>query len=371
MVERISLRQLFFIAFITHSVVAVAEMQIIASYDVQHDVWISALLLTILGPCITWLIMTLGQRFPQETFVEYAPRVLGSVVGKTVALIYLLFLFHYGAGGLRIFGATLVTAFFEATPLVFILGLMTIVVSMGSRYGIEALCRLSDLFTPLFVLATLIVIAAAVPIMKPEWMLPVLAKGFTPVLLGTVTPLGIYVHHLYLLMLIPHVKDVHRARSVATWASFAASILVLLLTLVILLTFGPFEAHRLTIPVYHLARLVRLGEFYERVEAAAVYAWSLGLFVQLAIFLYVVTKGISQWLGVQRYRSLVFPTATIGLCLAMITFTDSSQLRENQQPSVFGVYWLVFIFPIIPIMLSVAALRKVPAKPPSEKDGKK
>lgn len=350
----------------------ISVLLVITAYDpVRQDAWISALITAVGGPLITWLIMTLAVQFPGETFMEYAPRLLGKVLGPIVSVLLLLFLMERGTFLLRTFAGMLTLSVYTQTPIIVFMVLTSLVVAVGVRHGIEVVGRLGDIFTPIYLVVTAVVLAASVPLWDTQWVRPIMARGVLPVIIGAVTPTAYFVEKLYLLILAPVVPDVKRARTVATWAAFAASVIMLLFAICVLFTFGPFEAPRFSLPGYYLARIASLGDLYERLDIIPLLAWSLTMVVHLSVIAYALTKGTGQLLGIRDHRSLAFPLASIGIPVAIMSVADFAQFREFVHPSIMGVYMLGLVFPVFLIILVVALIRKAPARPSARAKGGK
>lgn len=369
MVERISYRQFFFIVYLSEMTLIVTSLLSVTAYDqTRQDAWISALLTLFIAPLITYVLMSLGVLFPGQTFVEYVPRILGRFFGTIVSLLFLLFLLERTAFLARVFSGMLTTSIYTLTPNVVFIVLTSLIAALGVRYGIEVISRMADIFAPVFIFVTVLVVVVSIPLWNTNWVLPIMSRGITPVAIGAVTPTALCVEQVYLLMLMPLMDDARWARSVATWATFAVGVTKLVLVLTVLFTLGPFEAPRYALPVYEMTRLLTLGELYERLDPIPLLTWSMSMQMQLYVLFYAVTKGIGQLFGVKDFRSLSFPIAALGLCAATIVFADFSQYREVVDPSITGVFLLGLVFPIFLLIQIVARLRSTPQDGSADKE---
>lgn len=356
--ERITPRHLFLFVFISRSVLPVSTLLVVTGTYARQDAWLSALLATVAGPILVWFVMTLAIRHPDETVVEYAPRLLGPVLGYAVVFIFLWLYLHHASIILRIYGEALAAAVIPETPIVFVMGVMIFLAALGARYGIEVLGRMADLLVPFFVLSTLSVLLLSTSLMDLNWLKPVLAEGTARVVIGAVPATAWFVELIYLLVIVPHVTDVKRARRAATWGAAVAGVLVVAMTLSVLMAFGPDEAVRQAFPAYAMTRLISIGQFLERLEVIPLVAWSIVLYLNLSLLYYAGAKGVSQVLGVSRYRPFVFPMGAVLLSLALLLFDDVPQFREFGKPENFGVYMLAFIFPWVLVLLAASLVRR-------------
>ena len=59
----------------------------------------------------SYIVIKLGLRFPNQTFVDYSQLIVGKFFGKIITLIYILFFIHITATIMREFGEVINTVF--------------------------------------------------------------------------------------------------------------------------------------------------------------------------------------------------------------------------------------------------------------------
>ncbi|BAS26449.1 GerAB/ArcD/ProY family transporter [Limnochorda pilosa] len=354
-VERISPRQVFLLVLLSRATTAVAQLPALTVGDAREDAWISALVATAAGTVLVWVYGTLALRFPGRSVIRFLDEMLGPVVGRLMGLLFLWVFLEQSAIVLREYGEALVTAIMPETPISFIMGVMIALAAFNVRAGIEVEARMSDVILPVFLVATLLVPALAVNVAQVDWLLPVLSRGWQPVLHAAVTPFVWFGELLFLLMIFPHVSDLRQARRAACLGAAASGLLVTLLVAVTLAVFGAEEGERLTFPVYSLARMIEVGGFLERISAIPMMAWGLGLFVKLSFNFYAGVRGLSEWLGLEDHRPLVFSMGAILLVGAMVFYDNLAQFRELESPEVWGVYRgaLTVALPVLLLLLAL------------------
>ena len=57
----------------------------------KHDVWLSAIIATILGIIGGYLIISLALKYPLCTIIQYSQQILGTWLGKLIGLVYISF----------------------------------------------------------------------------------------------------------------------------------------------------------------------------------------------------------------------------------------------------------------------------------------
>lgn len=339
-VEKIANRQLFFMLFMIRSTVIIAFLPVVTTHDALQDAWASAVVSFFGAALLVIIIGGLGIRFPDMTAVEYGQKLLGTWPGKIVSLFFLWGFLHMASTDVRIYGEALVTGFLTETPLTFIIATMVLTSALAAYNGIESIGRAADLLFPFFLIMILFSLLAPLPnvLLLSRNLEPILARGAAPVFGGSIVPVAVAAQFLILTMLIPTVTQPKKALRTALWALAASTVVLVAAAVVTVGVLGPHKAARTVFPFFGMIRTVQLGEFVERVEVLAIFAWGFGLFIGVAVFIFCGARGLSQVLGLKSYRPLIGPMAVIWITLSVHEFENVFELRMSFQPHIYGPY---------------------------------
>ncbi|SMB92306.1 spore germination protein KB [Thermanaeromonas toyohensis ToBE] len=328
----------------------------------KQDAWISYLLTGVLSIGAAYFYTSLGQRFPRETPFQYAPRVLGKILGTFFNILFLWYAFHLAALLLLNFSELYVIAIMVTTPLIVFIGIMAILAAWAVRSGLEALARLAELLTP-FLIVTIIVLnilTLATPKL-PHWenLLPIMAEGPLPILRGILPsfafPFGETVFFLVLIPFLTSPRKCHRP------FALAVILISLLLTSVLvrnIIVLGPQEASRVNFPSLTTIQLINIGDFLQRMDPLIIFIWTFGVFLKLTVVFYVFTLGTAQVFGLQDYRFLVFPTGLLLTFFAPAVYENFHQmLRFAARTWPFYFFPGYFLYPAL--LLLVAKIRDI------------
>jgi len=361
---------LLFILFIMRSTIVIAFMPVLTTANAAQDAWASAVVAGVGALVLVIVIGALGTRFPDQTLMEYSQKLVGTIPGKIISLIYLWVFLFLAAIDLRIYGEALITGFIPETPLVFIVTSMVIASAFAAYSGIEAIGRNADFIFPVFVAMIVASLLAAIPQMQLMRLQPVLARGIRPVLVGAITPVAITLQMLTLTLLAPSVLQPRKATRTAVWAIIGASLVLVASTVVTVAVLGVDPSARSVFPFFRMVRAIRLTEFLERIEALAMFAWGFGLFVGVSTFLYCGARGLSQVLNLNDYRPLIGPMAVIWIVLSIHGVTDMFQLRSFLRPEVAGPYALLLILVPQGILWAAYAVRRLATRESGGQEGR-
>ncbi|OIQ56539.1 spore germination protein YndE [Moorella thermoacetica] len=356
---RISLWQFFLL--VTGFLIGTSTL-IIPVGPAKQDAWISFLLAGTLGLGAAYCYTALGRRFPRESPLQYASRVLGRWPGTCFNIIFLWYALHLAALVLRNVVDLYKLIVLPQTPVEVVAGVFAGLAAYAVRLGIEAPARLGELLTPFIIVAILVLTALAVSVpglVHWEALFPVMERGPLPVLRGVyptfVYPFG---ETVFFLVLLPFLTEPRKS-----FAPFARAVIIvtLLTTLVLvrnLIVLGASETARMNYPSLIAIQMINIGVFLQRLEPVIIFVWSFTILLKLIVVYYTFTLGTAQLLGLRDYRPLVLPAGVLLTFLSLSLYDNFSQMLTFAG-RVYPFYFLpaYLIYPVT--LLLVAKIRKI------------
>lgn len=321
--------------FMMRATVSVAVLPVLTSGESAQDAWASSLVVILGTGLIVLMIGGLGVRFKEKTVIQYSIELLGKPLGAAVSVSILSLLLHFAATDARIYAEVLISGFIPLTPLTFVVGTMVILAAITVYLGVEVIGRCADVLTPLFVLFIVLGIAAGFAAFDSRMLEPVLARGAKPVLSGALTPLGLGGKYLPLAMLIPCTTKPSRALATALVSVLLAGGVLVGLSLMVVGVLGPDLGTNAIFPFFKALRSVRVTHLLQRAEALAVVSWGFGVFIDLSMFLYCGSRGVSQLLGLKDGRFLLGPMAVVWVAYSMHAYEALLDISAFHQPRTF------------------------------------
>jgi spore germination protein KB len=369
--EKISSRQLFYLLFIPRTTIVISILPSLTSADALQDAWLSPLLSFLPSLAIILLIGKLALKFPEKDIVGYSEELLGAIPGKLLLLLYLfLFITIVVSTDLRLYAGVIKTGFLTQTPLVVIVGIMMLAIVAVVYAGLEPLARCADVIFPVFLL--MIVAGLLFPLVRADFqnLQPVLARGWSPVIMGSIIPTVITAaQYLHLSIITPFLVELQKTLRTALWSLVLSTVVLVLYSVLVISVLGPDEGSRSSFPVFRMLRAVRFSRFWERVEAVNIFGWGMGIFITVALGLYFSAWILSRLLGLRDYRPLLFPLAVIIVTLSVQQYASAFEYFRFFTPGVGApVVFFLVLFPLA--VLWAACLLKKPGrrKPPPRDD---
>jgi spore germination protein KB len=316
-----------------------------------------------------WLIYAhLSKRFPGKSLIQMNDIIFGRVIGKAVSMIYILYFFL-----LLTFNINDVSGFYTAyvmpeTPQMVFIVVFVLVCAFAVQRGISAVAKISLLTAVYTIAAVLITTLMLIDKMDFSNFLPMLSEPAIKYVQSTHIAVVIpFLEVVSLLMVTPMIKDNKKLSRV--WLSGGAIAALLILTIVVRDTavLGA-AAEILSDNSYEAIRLIRIGEFFTRIELLVGLNYTASLFVKNSVLYYVVVTAISQLLRIERSSPLILPIGSIAIVFAAVK-VESAVIH-----TVWGAKYAPFfslpctvILPLLTVI--IAALRKLKTAPPEAQPG--
>ncbi len=337
---------------------AILFVPAVAAQHARQDAWLSLPLAGLFGALVTYIAARLALRFPQETVVQYAPRVLGPVAGKMVGLIYVYYYLYVAYFVQREFSELVNTAYLPRTPMIVVIGVLTLLSVYVLYHGLEVLCRVNTVILWTVIAALLLVIALGIKEVRLEEFLPVLENGFGPVILGAVAPGSWFGETAVILMLMPFIAAADRPR-MPKFNLLAVLILFTLMELIVVSAVGRFGAAQTAtklFPTLSLARHVEIPSLpiFSRQDALFMVFWIGGMLFKLSTFFYAGTLALAQWLNLTDYRPLILPLAVFITALAVQSWANITDLKSfTGEVFPFSISFVQFVLTGMILLVSI------------------
>ncbi|GAF25248.1 GerAB/ArcD/ProY family transporter [Neomoorella thermoacetica] len=319
----------------------------------RQDSWLAVILATLAAGIPALVIYLLALRFPHYTLFQYCELILGHLAGKIVAMVFVLAFFLLNAVVIREFSEFLTTAVMPETPFLFFACSIVTVAVYAARNGLEVIARCTDFIMPLLVAFFVVILLFATPEMSLRNILPFLENGIRPVLGGSLIT---WPFMGQVIILATYGAFVNPPRSLG-WSLISGllgiAFFLVLVTMGVILAFGASEATTLIFAGYNLARIVSLGQFLERIEVLFLAIWVAGVFIKIALNLYVVALGLATVTGLKEYQPLVAPLGALNVAMAAYMYRNISEIRLDLLTVEPG--WTLTWQFILPLLLLLVA----------------
>jgi spore germination protein KB len=314
----------------------------------KQDAWLSILVGGVIGIALTFFLVHLSLRHPNQTLVEFSQALLGKWLGRIIVLPYFFAWYTLAAGLLRQFGDFIKLIALDRTPvwmiMILMIGLMIYLTYSG---GITGIGRFSEIVGPILFLTLMISFILSIGNVRWHHLLPVYSdSGWVNILQGSLLPASFHGETFMLLVLVSFMQNAQKAPSRAVLGVGIANFMVFIATIMVLLVFGPNFSAKLRFPYFMLIRSIDILEFIQNVDLLVLFIWIFGV---------ITSYEVAKWLKVKDWRKIIwFGIPAIYIMALLIP----NEIIVGFYPKVWGFGIIPVCGIAIPLLLWIVSLAK-------------
>lgn len=352
--DRITSLQMFVIIVSTINAIEVLKLPRDLSLDVGPDGWLVLIGGHLISAVGVFFIIKLGLLYPDETFADYTPKILGRFLGNPVVMIAVFFWISLTARIVREF-ADFIQLILPQTPIEAIILSMLLVAAYTTRHGIEPIARTMDILFPIFIgLLALLVFSVLIDVDFSN-LLPLFHSDPKALALSSVeTSVGLEGQEISL-MLLPFMAMPQKAYK-AVYGALACNLALRIILFVVTIgIFGAELVKTLVWPVEELSRSIAFsGGGFGRLDSLFTALWVTVAFTSLIVFLYCASLAFSRVMKFREQSLTVLPFLPVIFILSLV---PESIVATETISDYLSWGWGVFTFTVPPLLLLISYLR--------------
>lgn len=291
---------------------------------VKHDGWIAAGFGSVVGLIVLLIVWHFARRFPNDTFLDFSGKLVGSLGAKALACLYGIYFFHVASVVIRESTDFLIVAFYPTGSPFSLGGLLLALTTYMVWHGLEGIGRTALVVVPIQVFFTLTVTIAASGQLQPELILPLFERGVAPVLRAAMVPGSWFGELIVIAFFLTSVKGGRRRLIGAATGTAAIVVLITGISITGAMVFGDQVGH-FAYPRTSVARFVTIGGFF-RIDPLSMAIWLFLTAIKIAIFQYVTMICLARLFGLADHRPLAVPLAGMILLSGSASFANKQEL---------------------------------------------
>lgn len=306
--------------------------------EANRDAWISTILGLIFGLIIVRLFIKLGSFYPKLTIVQSMLKIFGKWIGSIVAVIFLGYIFLSVSLHIRELGDFITTQILIETPIEVIHIMFITVIILAVRYGFETIARASEFLFPFVCVFLIVLFIFVIPIVKIEWIRPILAGGIKPILRGSIAATAFpFMELVIFLMFFPYINKQNTIKKRFLIGATVGGVVLILVVLLCILVLGEAATIRNIYPTFALARSISIGNSIQRIEGLIAILWTITLYLKITLYTYALHLGLAQLFKLKGFRMLTLP-------IGMILFASTILVGPNitYYYKVIADYWIFY-----------------------------
>lgn len=262
---------------------------------------------------VTVIIVQASLQHTNQTIVAFMHKIMGKWVTRIILVPY-FFLGIVSVGlNLKEFMAFVQMALFNSTPQwVPIFVFFLVIVYLTHQGGIEGIARCAQIIGPCLIITICAVFLLNINFLDVHQLLPIYHdSGWRNIFNGSFISAGFFGQTFVLFMLVPFLNRPEQAKGSTLWALGTVIVLTTLSISSEILLFGANLASRMLNPIFEFARFISYMEFIENVDSVVVVVWIMGYFIAFSMYLFIISYGVGEWLGLKNWRKGLWVTSIL------------------------------------------------------------
>jgi spore germination protein (amino acid permease) len=318
--------------------------------------WLLTIYVSIISIILLAIILKLYRPFDGKDLIDIGEYVAGKTGRIIVGLVLIA---HFGfivTVILREFSEDVKIISFSLSPLSFISFFFLIGMVIGAYFGIEAIVRFSAIVVPIIAVAFLLIIIGVLGHADFSGIFPVLGNGPYELFIKGLQKISIFSGMIVLFMLSPFLKTFENYKKSGYWGAALSAVFLTLGALFYQLVYSYPTSMENFLPFYQLARLVRVGRFFERGESVFLIAWVISAFIYLSSGLFFIVYFFKKVFKLEYHRPIILPFAILIFNLSFLPPNLVSAI-ELESKVFRNIAWVV-TFGMTIVLLLLARLKK-------------
>ncbi|MBZ5752034.1 GerAB/ArcD/ProY family transporter [Metabacillus rhizolycopersici] len=330
--------------------------------EAKQDAWIALILGMVGGGGLFSLYVYLYLQFPTLPLTNYLEKIVGKLIGRILAIVYICLFLYIAARVLRTFSELVVSIMLNDTPILAVEIIFMLVICFGCYLGFEVIARTALILFPWimffsFLFVFFIIISGLI---KIENLFPVLEAGWQPVLQALFPtilsfPFG---ESIVFAVFFPYLNN-QKAGIIAGYSAIIISGITLIISSVIIIgVLGVYRTSIATFPIMDAVDHINVGDVFQRLDPVALILLIIGGFFKILIFLIGAIEGFSSLVHKPNLTKFTIPIMATIVIVTSILISDNwvEHMMKGRKTIPYILY--VPLFMVIPFLLVMIVVIK-------------
>ena len=301
--------------------------------------WIAEAASTVPGTAIIMMMSYITGRFPGKNLLEILTALTGGFLGL---LYYVFFAVLTSALVISTIQNFFTTAILTETPAWVFCLTMALATGYVLRLGLEPAARCIQFILPPVIIILGLMFFAAFYFVKISYLLPLFTISTIDFARALIVLTSFPDAQMFLLASVAlRANDYRKVLPALLLGYLGGSLFLILRPILSVGIFSFSEAKHFTFAIYMVARVIRFGQFLERIESFFLFLWFFIIFIKVAVCFYAALDGMSALFKINDVKMLVYP-----LCIFVIPFSINGYANYQEVPRYLSSALPALSFPV-------------------------
>lgn len=318
--------------------------------------WIFSLYISLLAFIGFYIIQKLYKHVEGMDLIDIGEYVGGGILRILVGTIVLIFLTYFTTVYLRTFSEDMKLVALTNSPLSFVELFFLVCMIAGAYMGLEAIVRLHALAVPIIAIGFIVILLGASNYVDFSGLFPIMGNGPSKIFLSGALKVSVFAELLLLFFMAPYIKTNKNLKFSGYWAIGLATLFFFMSVFVYVTVLPVPVAYERTIPLFHLARLINYGRFFQRIESVFIIIWAAASMLFVTVNFYFILYTFKKTFKLEYYKPLILPFAIL---IMTISFLPSNLIDAVKLEVEYFRNWAWTVtFAMTIVLLLIARTRK-------------
>ncbi len=315
-----------------------------------NSAWIQMVLVSLISCVAFWFIIFLYRKAEMKSLMELSNEIGGRGLKIVVGTILSAVLLFNSSLTMRALPESIKTVLLPLTPMSLLILVLGIAIAFGAYMGIFSIARIHSIYIPVAIISLAIFLILLFPDLDITNLFPILGEGTYNIFVDGLSSVSIFSDVIVLFVLLPFCGNYDKVRRASHRALLISSVISILIVLFYNLIYSYPSSKEFMLPVYQMTRLIKIGDFFQRLEAFFEFVWSFAVLLYSSLYLFVLCYIWKEIFDLKYYKPLILPFSII-MCATAYLPSSTVRMSGIQNISSLISIPVSFILPVIIILI--------------------
>ena len=306
--------------------------------------WIEMIYVSLIALLLYVFIDFLNRKTQSENIFELSEKVGGKFLRIIVGVVFIAVLLVNLSVNIRIFSECIRTVLLPNTPTTLVMLLFIAAISIAAFMGIYSICRVHALFVPVAAFVMLGFLIMLIPDINLNNLFPLIGTGTKQVFVSGLRSISVFSDVMSIYILAPFCKSKRDTKRSVFYGILIGGLVATLMLLLYALVYPYPISREFVIPIYQLARIVNVGQYFQRFEAFFEFTWSIAMMLYASFSLFLICYSFSETFKTKYYREAILPVVLLAASLGFVPTNFVTLLSDGYE--IYNIIFpLLFIIP--------------------------
>ncbi len=320
--------------------------------------WLQTLFVSLISLGVFWLVINIYKKAQMKSIIELCSDIGGKPLKIIVGIVLFSTLLFNSSLTMRMLPETIKTVLLPMTPMRLIILIMAVAVAFGAYMGIFSIARIHSIFIPVSGIFLALLFILLIHNTDITNLFPILGEGTYNIFVDGLPSVSIFSDIIVLYILLPLCKNFERVKSAGRTALVISTIINVLIVLFYNLLYSYPASEEFMLPVYQMSRLIKIGDFFQRLEAFFSFVWAFDILLYSSLYLFCLARIWQEAFDLKFYKPLILPVSVL---MSAVSFLPSSTAKIVGMQNLSSLISIPVSF-LLPVGIVLLFIKKKGAK---------